>query len=113
MGTLGRLGEEKMTSHFARRSYEINGSQGIPMVAVNLAPAMGVARVRLFATHSHNPLFVYKAFQFATSLLKFSSYSCLLRSLSNDFELLFLYTLFSSHIVHEHALLHTWTCTSS
>ena len=32
------------------------------------------ARVRLFATHSHNPLVVYKAFQFAIIL------ACLIRA---------------------------------
>ena len=60
------------------------------------------ARVRLFATHSHNPLVVYKAFQFAIILAKILvlflprplGYNC------NDFKLLFLY---SSHIMHEHA----------
>ena len=60
------------------------------------------ARVRLFATHSHNPIVVYKAFQFAIILAKILvlflprplGYNC------NDFKLLFLY---SSHIVHEHA----------
>ena len=38
------------------------------------------ARVRLFATHSHNPVVVYKAFQFAIIFAKFSSYSCLAHS---------------------------------
>ena len=60
------------------------------------------ARVSLSATHSHNPLVVYKAFQFAIILAKILvlflprplGYNC------NDFRLLFLY---SSHIVHEHA----------
>ena len=84
------------------------------------------ARVRLFATHSHNPLVVYKAFQFAIIIAKILvlflprplGYDC------SDFGLLFLYTTFNSHIVHEHAcahdgsqlctplaLLHTLTCT--
>ena len=95
----------------------------------NLAPPMAVfitARVRLFATHSHNPLVVYKAFQFAITLAKILvlllprplGYDC------NDFGLLFFY---SSHIVHEHACAgagshlctrlhcctHAWTCTSA
>ena len=42
-------------------------------VCSNLVPPMAVfntARVRLFATHSHNPLVVYKAFQFAIILAK-------------------------------------------
>ena len=72
------------------------------MVAVILRPpwqySTRPARVRLFATHSCNPLVVYKAFQFALSLLLFLprplGYDC------NDFGLLYLY---SSHIVHEHA----------
>ena len=56
----------------------------------------------LFAMQSHNPLVVYKAFQFAIILAKILvlflprplSYGC------NDFGLLFLY---SSHIVPKHA----------
>ena len=76
------------------------------MVAVILRlPCMAVfntARVRLFATHSHNPLVVYKALQFAIIVAKILvlflphplGYDC------NDFGLLFLY---SSHIVHENA----------
>ena len=67
------------------------------------------ARVRLFAKHSHNSLVMYKAFQFAIILAKIFvlfpprplGYDC------NEFGLLFLYTIFSSHIVHEHACTHT------
>ena len=91
----------KSTSHFARRSYQINTFQWCSNVASPMA-VFNTARVRLFATHSHNPLVVYKAFQFAIILAKILvlflprplGYNC------NDFKLLFLY---SSHIVHEHA----------
>ena len=57
--------------------------------------------VWLFATHSNNPLVMYKAKILVLFLPCPLSYDC------NDFGLLFLYTIFSSHIVHEHACIHT------
>ena len=92
---MGRLREKRrglLTSQDDRTKLTESNDLASPMAVFS------TARVRLFATHSHNPLVVYKAFRFAiTSHLIPASplgYDC------NDFGLLFLY---SSHIVHEHA----------
>ena len=99
---MGRLSEKRrglLTSQDDRT--KLTDSNGCSNLASPMA-VLNTARVRLFATHSHNPLVVYKAFQFAIILAKILvlfpprplGYDC------NDFWLLFLY---SSHIVHEHA----------
>ena len=79
------------------------------MAAVILLLPWNTARVRLFATHSHNPLVVYKAFQFAIiSNSRLIPASPLGYDIDcNDFGLLFLY---SSHIGHEHALVVAHAC---
>ena len=104
---MGRLREKLEDFSLRKTMVPKNGSQGIPMVAVILRSSQHGARVRLLATHSRNPLVVYKGFQFAILLAKILVLF-LPRPLGNDFGLLFLYTIFSSHIVHccTHGLVH-------
>ena len=65
---MGRLSEKRrglLTSQDDRTKLtDSNGKLASPMAVFN------TARIRLFATHSHNPLVVYKAFQFAIILAK-------------------------------------------
>ena len=104
---MGRLRKKKrrglLTSQEGRT--KLTDSNGCNNFASPMA-VFNTARVRLFATHLHNPLVVYKAFQFLIILAKILilflprplGYGC------NDFG-----CLYSSHIhvVHEHACSHT------
>ena len=71
---MGRLRENRrglLTSQADRT--KLTNLSGNSNGCSNLVPPMAVfntARVRLFVTQSHNPLFVYKAFQFAIILTK-------------------------------------------
>ena len=96
---MGRLREKRrglLTSKDDRT--KLTDSNGCSNLASPMA-VLNTARVRRFATHLHNPIVVYKAFQFAIILAKIVVLFRP-RPLGNDFGLLFRY---SSHIVHEHA----------
>ena len=103
---MGRLREKRrglLTSKDDRT--KLTDSNGCSNLASPMA-VLNTARVRQFATHLHNPIVMYQAFQFAIILAKFIVLF-LPRPLGydgNDFGLLFLY---SSHIVHALVLVHT------